>query len=114
MGFVALAAATVGSAIYQGQTGKASARKNLRNQEAAQKKAQSAAISARKTGEMEKRRVGRKPDIAALLGREGARSGRGAGATMLTGAGGVSPGSMMLGRKSSLGGGGGGGGGGGY
>lgn len=95
-----------GSAIYSGQVGKQSARRGLRAQEAAQKKAQSAAISTRKTGEMEKRRVGRKPDIAALLGREGSRAGRGAGATMLSGAGGVSPGSMMLGRKSSLGGGG--------
>ena len=92
-----------GASVYSGQAGKQSARRGLRAQEAAQKKAQSAAISTRKIGEMEKRRVGRKPDIAALLGREGARAGRGAGATMLSGAGGVSPGSMMLGRKSSLG-----------
>ena len=104
MGFVALAAVTAGSAIYQGQTAKASARKSLRAQAAAQEEAKSAAVSTRKTSEMEKRRVGRKPDIASLLGREGSRAGRGAGATMLTGSGGVSPGSMMLGRKSSLGG----------
>jgi hypothetical protein len=90
---------------YSGQAGKQASRRNLRAQEAAQKKAQSRAISTRKMGEMEKRRVGRKPDIAALLSREGSRAGRGAGSTMLTGSRGASPG--LLGRKSSLGGGGG-------
>ena len=104
MGFVVAGALIAGSAVYSGQTAKASARKSLRAQKAAQEEAKSRAISARKTSRMEKRRVERKPNIASLLGREGSRAGRGAGATMLTGSGGVSPGSMMLGRKSSLGG----------
>jgi hypothetical protein len=47
---------------------------------------------------------GKKPDLAALLTGNKSASGLGVGGTMLTGPGGVDPGSMLLGKKTLLGG----------
>ena len=102
---IPLALLSMGTSAFSAHAQHQAQKKSRAQQAEAHRLSQNRAITARKEGEIEKRRVGRKPDITSLLAREGSRAKRGAGATMLTGSQGASPG--LLGRKSSLGGGGG-------
>lgn len=75
---------------------------------AQQKKAQGEAVTRasaqQKLSEQAQARANQKaPDYASIMERAGSGAGSGAGSTMLTGPGGVSAGSMSLGRTSLLG-----------
>lgn len=87
----------------QGATQAGAQKKALQSQENAQKKAELATISQNRKSEMAQNAANmRTPDIAAIMARA-AKSGQNMSSTMLTGAGGVDPNSLQLGRTTLLG-----------
>lgn len=94
----------LGASIHQGYEAREARQESMRRQQKAQAEATTRAISERVRGEQEKRRVNRKkPDVQTLLGNERAESGRGTGATLLTGPTGVQPNNTLLGGQTKLG-----------
>ena len=98
------AVAALGSTIYQGQKGIAQQRTAIRSQEAAQKQAESVAQKQMRDNAEALRKANQKqPDISSILGDAQGAGRQGLGSTLLTGAGGVNPSSLNLGRTSLLG-----------
>lgn len=85
--------------------GAVNARQQSIQQQRAQGKAEDAAAKQEQLAAREMRKANRKaPDIATLLAGNQAGAQGGVGSTMLTGAAGVDPGSLSLGRSTLLGG----------
>lgn len=78
--------------------------KQTEAQKSAQGKAEDAASKQEQAAQREFKRQNRKqPDIAAMLAANRDAAGGGVGSTMLTGASGVEPGSLSLGKSTLLG-----------
>jgi hypothetical protein len=100
----ALSLASIGAGIEQGQRQVRQQKRALQAQEEATRTATAASASERRRAELEQRRANRRqPDVASLLGTERSALGRGPAATMLTGASGIDPNRLLLGKKSLLG-----------
>lgn len=94
----------IGAGIVQGERAKSAQKEAIRRQDAAQREATNRATAEQRRQEMERRRLNKKtPNVAGILKREQGASTSGVGSTVLTGAAGVSPGRLMLGRSSMLG-----------
>ena len=94
--------ALAGQSAMQGKRQERAQKASLEEQRGAQSQATARAQSQAKQARQAEAKAGKKPDVSSRLGQERMRSAQGPGATMLTGAGGVRPGSMLLGRKGSL------------
>lgn len=104
---MAISAAIAGAAygIRTGEKQRQQQKRALSRQEEAQRNAEARAQSEQRRADMEFRAANReKPDIGSLLTSELAAEQSGAGATLLTGPGGVDPKRLKLGRTSLLGG----------
>jgi len=101
----AAAVSALGLGIYQGQQADKQQRRALHSQEQAQREASNRATSQQRASAMEEARLNqKKPNTNSILAGEQAAAGKGAGATMLTGASGVDPSKLLLGKTSLLGG----------
>lgn len=96
----AAALASAGNAVVQGAESASKQRKGLRQQKDAQSTAEAAAATtARKADEANARANAKQPDVAGMLANETLTGPF----SMLTGAQGVNPNRLQLGRKSLLG-----------
>lgn len=87
---IVIAAAAIGSAVYQGEQQKKIAKKANQLQEKAMAASEAAASGEMRTQMLERARQNRKrPNVDEIMANESAMSGQGVGSTMLTGAGGA-------------------------
>jgi len=92
-----VAAVTAATSIYQGN-------KQAKAQKSAQKQAAKQAEDSRRQADQEFNKANQKaPNVAALMKKNKAAGGMGAGSTFLTGSGGAPASGSMLGRSTLLG-----------
>jgi len=97
-------AAGVGAGLYTGQQAAQGQKQALQAQKAAQKQGIQQALSTQRQGEIAQNAANMKaPDISAILQRAALAAKAGVGSTMLTGASGVNPSQLNLGKTSLLG-----------
>jgi hypothetical protein len=100
----AIAAASLGYGIYSGQKAQAGQQKALALQKTGQQQAVQSALSTQRQGAIAQNAANQKaPDVASILQRAALAAKGGMGSTMLTGAGGIQPGMLNLGKTSLLG-----------
>jgi len=109
MGFsiatVAAAVIAAGATVYTGEVQKKAMTKQLRQKKKASEEQAAAASSAQKLAAQEAAKANqKKPDVSTILGAEEAAGSTGPASTLLTGAGGVGKGSLLLGKSSLVGG----------
>lgn len=101
------AAAAVGGGIYSvvnGQNTAATQQQALKNQNTAQQKAEGASLSTERQAANAANAANQQtPDVSAILQRAATAGNAGQSSTMLTGAAGVSPGTLNLGKSTLLG-----------
>jgi len=104
---IASAAAGIGSTIYgikSGQDQAAVQQKALKNQTTAQQTAEANTLSTQRKSEQAQNAANQKtPDVASILQRAATAGNAGQSSTMLTGPGGINPGSLSLGKTTLLG-----------
>ncbi|HTF68465.1 MAG TPA: hypothetical protein VK638_37880 [Edaphobacter sp.] len=102
------AAAGLGGTIYgvvNGQNQAATQQQALKNQTTAQQKAEASSLSTQRQAATAQNAVNQQtPDVSSILARAATAGNAGMSSTMLTGPGGVSPGSLNLGKSTLLGG----------
>lgn len=100
------AAAAVGSTAYAIKAGgdqAATQQQALKNQNTAQQKAEASSLSNQRKSEVAQNQVNQQtPDVSSILQRAATAGNAGQSSTMLTGAGGVNPGSLNLGKGGTL------------
>jgi hypothetical protein len=97
-------AAGTGAAIYQGAKSASRQKQALQNQTTATEQAESGAFSTERQNQTATNAANMKqPNIADIMARAAQASKGGVGSTMLTGPGGVNPGSLSLGKSTLLG-----------
>jgi hypothetical protein len=103
VGMALLAAAIIGSSIYQGEESRKASSKGARLQKEAQRQSLLAAGNAEKLAAQRDAAVNqRKPDLSSVMFAEATRGGMGPASTILAGRDGSS--GTLLGQKSMLGG----------
>jgi hypothetical protein len=97
-------AAGVGAGLYTGAKTQQGQQKALALQKTGQQQAVQSALSTQRQGQIQQAAANMKaPDVASILQRAALAAKGGMGATMLTGAGGIQPGMLNLGKTSLLG-----------
>jgi hypothetical protein len=97
-------AAGVGAGLYTGAKAQAGQQKALALQKTGQQQAVQQALSTQRQGAIAQNAANQKmPDVASILQRAALAAKGGMGSTMLTGAGGIQPGQLNLGKTSLLG-----------
>lgn len=98
------AAVGTGASIYQGSQSADKQKQSLKNQTTATQQAQANAVSTERKNELATNAANQKtPNIADIMARAAQAAKGGVGSTMLTGPGGVNPGTLTLGKSSLLG-----------
>jgi hypothetical protein len=99
-----VAAVGTGVTAYNGMQQNDAQRQGLKNQMTATQKAEGAALSTERKNQTAMNAANQKtPNLSDILARAAQGSKTGVGSTMLTGAGGVDPGSLTLGKTTLLG-----------
>lgn len=102
MAYSAVALASLTYGVIQGERGSQNQKKGIRLQKEAQDRAEARAVRQENSAaEQRRRESARVPDIGAMLTQEQSLSGV---SSLLSGAGGVAPGRLKLGRPTLLGG----------
>jgi hypothetical protein len=105
LGSLAVGAVGTGVAAYNGMQSSDSQKAALKAQTTTQQTATAAALSTERKNETATNAANQKaPDVSAILSQAANASKVGIGSTMLTGPGGVSNGSLSLGKSTLLGG----------
>lgn len=99
-----VAAAGVGTSVYEANKQAEQQKKALQQQQQAQTQAEQQALDQQRRSEQATNAANEKtPDLSAILARAATSGASGVNSTMLTGPGGVSTGGLNLGGKSLLG-----------
>jgi len=104
LGSLVMGGIGTGVAAYNGVKGQENQDKSLKAQTTATQTAEASALSTERKSEVADNAANQKaPDISSILSQAANSSKAGIGSTMLTGAGGVSSGSLNLGKSTLLG-----------
>jgi DNA replication protein DnaC len=105
IGMVAAGLLVAGASVYSGERQRSIQKKQMRNQKLANERQIAQAVSAQKlAAQADAKANQREPNTMALMEKASLASRQGPASTMLTGAGGIGKGSLLLGKSTLLGG----------